>query len=58
MHTQLQLQENTTDPWMPCGYNVITEEVKITRFEDNFTSQFFAKLPDSEEYIAILGKFI
>lgn len=57
MHTQLQLEKNSTDPWLPCGYNVITEEIQINKFEDNFSSQFFAKLSDSDEYLAILGRY-
>lgn len=52
----LQLQDHTTDPWLSCGLNVITSEIPINKFEDNFNSQFFSKLPDSEEYLAILGK--
>lgn len=54
MDAQLQIQRKTADPWL-FSDNVITPEISINKFEDNFHSQFFAKLPDSDEYLAILG---
>lgn len=54
MDAQLQIQGKTADPWLSCD-NVTTPEIAINKFEDNFHSHFFARLPDSEEYLAILG---
>lgn len=55
MDRQLQIETKPTDPWLAFRNNVITTE-NPNKFEDNFNAQFFAKLPDSEEYLAILGK--
>lgn len=56
MDELVQMQDKTTNPWLSCDSNVITQEVGNNKFEDNFGSHFFVKLPDSDEYLAILGK--
>ncbi|KAJ8959113.1 hypothetical protein NQ318_022370 [Aromia moschata] len=42
------------DPWSTCQANVTLPEIPITKFEDNFTPNISDKLPDHEEYLAIL----
>ncbi|KAJ8946790.1 hypothetical protein NQ314_008773 [Rhamnusium bicolor] len=42
------------DPWMTCQTNVTVQEIPITKFEDNFTPTINDKLPDSEQYLAVL----
>lgn len=47
------------DPWLSCQRHVTIPEIPITKFEDNFTLEnirIYEKLPDSDQYIAILGK--
>lgn len=46
------------DPWSTCQANVNIPEIPITKFEDNFTPTITEKLPDSEQYLAVLGKLI
>lgn len=56
MDSDLQVyNNNTTDPWF-YPENVITSVNHSNKFEDNFNSTFFEKLPDSDEYLALLGK--
>ncbi|KAG5891517.1 hypothetical protein JTB14_014441 [Gonioctena quinquepunctata] len=43
------------DPWMFCQSQTILENT-ITKFEDNFSPVPNNKLPDSEQYLAILEK--
>ncbi|CAG9832566.1 unnamed protein product [Diabrotica balteata] len=44
------------DPWMCCQTDITISENNITKFEfeDNFTPSLSNKLPDSEEYLALL----
>lgn len=52
------------DPWSVKGTTVTVEDfvcnsataADILSFEDNFKPCAFDKLPDSDEYLAILGK--
>lgn len=54
--SQFHNNNKTTDPWFSTD-NVIISENQTNKFEDNFNSTFFEKLPDSNEYLALLGKF-
>ncbi|CAH0564165.1 unnamed protein product [Brassicogethes aeneus] len=43
------------DPWITCQSDVVISEIPITlNFEDNFSPSQNDKLPDSEQYLAIL----
>ncbi|KAJ8916870.1 hypothetical protein NQ315_005877 [Exocentrus adspersus] len=43
------------DPWSTCQTNVTISEIVLTKFEDNFIpGTTDNKLPDSEQYLAIL----
>lgn len=56
MDSDLEMHNNnTTDPWFST-HNVIGSDNQTNKFEDNFNSTFFEKLPDSDEYLALLGK--
>lgn len=55
MDSDLKVDNNTTDPWFS-SENVIAPVNQANKFEDNFNSTFFEKLPDSDEYLALLGK--
>lgn len=51
------------DPWSVTyiseGFAAKNELESNLSFEDNFTPSFnFSKLPDSEEYLAVLGTYV
>lgn len=44
------------DPWLNVNLNIDSNNESINNFEDNFQPTISSTLPDSEQYLATLGK--